>query len=223
MGSRTGIMKVAAGRLGITLRIYQEKLAQGLKWCWKCQNWKPTKEFTADRSRGDGLDAICYDCRYKDTARPSQRERREMRKKGLVWCCGCKQWFPIDEIRNARCRPCRNAYARNHYATDAKYREERKNHRTKHRRGVERVPPEGREILLEDSGGLCVYCGDIATTWDHIVPVSKGGQTTPGNIVPCCISCNSSKKDRDVFDWIDEKGLEPLSMLYERIELSALE
>ena len=29
---------------------------------------------------------------------------------------------------------------------------------------------------------------------DHVVPVSRGGKSTKGNIVPCCKECNNAKK-----------------------------
>ncbi len=41
----------------------------------------------------------------------------------------------------------------------------------------------------------CAYCGKKQKlTMDHIVPLSKGGGTTAFNIVPACLSCNSSKQ-----------------------------
>jgi 5-methylcytosine-specific restriction endonuclease McrA len=45
-------------------------------------------------------------------------------------------------------------------------------------------------------GHCCVYCGRKMQrlTMDHIVPLSKGGTNTASNIVPACMSCNSSKK-----------------------------
>ncbi len=41
----------------------------------------------------------------------------------------------------------------------------------------------------------CAYCGKktIQLTQDHVIPLAKGGSHTPENIVPACISCNSSK------------------------------
>ena len=47
-------------------------------------------------------------------------------------------------------------------------------------------------------GNRCAYCGKKETikrplTQDHVIPISKGGGTTPDNIVPACKSCNSSK------------------------------
>lgn len=46
--------------------------------------------------------------------------------------------------------------------------------------------------------GLCHYCGQkfgaSELTMDHVVPVARGGTSSPGNIVPACKACNSSKK-----------------------------
>lgn len=50
--------------------------------------------------------------------------------------------------------------------------------------------------LLEDAGYVCTYCGSTSKlTMDHIVPLSKGGNHTKGNITPACQPCNSRKKD----------------------------
>ena len=46
--------------------------------------------------------------------------------------------------------------------------------------------------------GLCAYCQGTfapdALTMDHIVPISRGGRSTKGNVVPCCTACNATKK-----------------------------
>ena len=46
--------------------------------------------------------------------------------------------------------------------------------------------------------GVCHYCGGkfppSELTMDHIVPLSRGGHSTKGNIVPCCKACNNNKK-----------------------------
>lgn len=44
--------------------------------------------------------------------------------------------------------------------------------------------------------GPCVRCGTyLDLTWDHIVPLSKGGKTEWSNLQPLCRKCNSSKGD----------------------------
>lgn len=46
--------------------------------------------------------------------------------------------------------------------------------------------------------GICQYCqrkcGSEELTMDHVVPVARGGTSTPGNIVPACRDCNAKKK-----------------------------
>lgn len=44
----------------------------------------------------------------------------------------------------------------------------------------------------------CFYCsGEFAAaelTMDHKTPMSRGGRSTKGNVVPCCKECNNEKK-----------------------------
>jgi hypothetical protein len=59
-------------------------------------------------------------------------------------------------------------------------------------------------FILEIYGHICFYCNEYVGekyTLDHITPVSKGGENSIENIVPCCKSCNSSKKDNEVGAW----------------------
>jgi 5-methylcytosine-specific restriction protein A len=53
--------------------------------------------------------------------------------------------------------------------------------------------------------GACHYCGRTfpprELTMDHIVPVSRGGKTTKGNVVACCKECNNAKKQLLPMEW----------------------
>lgn len=51
------------------------------------------------------------------------------------------------------------------------------------------------------AGVPCAYCGDAATTVDHVVPLSRGGTNFEGNLAPCCKRCNSSKSDLLLVEW----------------------
>ena len=56
-------------------------------------------------------------------------------------------------------------------------------------------------LILELQAGRCAICGrlfddDLRPTRDHIVPVSKGGGLTFGNVQALCQSCNSSKYNK---------------------------
>lgn len=54
-------------------------------------------------------------------------------------------------------------------------------------------------------GGRCYYCGECAADKieiDHVVPLADGGSVGVENLVPACRSCNSSKSDKPVAEWL---------------------
>jgi 5-methylcytosine-specific restriction endonuclease McrA len=59
------------------------------------------------------------------------------------------------------------------------------------------VPLTRRGVFLRD-GGRCVYCEAPATSLDHVVPRSRGGEHNWENVVSCCRRCNHVKADRTV-------------------------
>ncbi len=46
--------------------------------------------------------------------------------------------------------------------------------------------------------GICHFCKNkfptSELTLDHLVPLSRGGRSTRGNMVVCCRACNATKK-----------------------------
>jgi 5-methylcytosine-specific restriction endonuclease McrA len=55
------------------------------------------------------------------------------------------------------------------------------------------------------AAGLCHYCGRQCAhadlTMDHIVPLSRGGVSSKGNLVPSCKDCNTKKKTMLPVEW----------------------
>ena len=48
----------------------------------------------------------------------------------------------------------------------------------------------------------CFYCGASENiTMDHVIPLSRGGKHSIGNIVPACGKCNYSKNDKTITEW----------------------
>jgi 5-methylcytosine-specific restriction endonuclease McrA len=58
------------------------------------------------------------------------------------------------------------------------------------------------EELIERDGPACVWCGrelwrrDL--TVEHVVPRSRGGHTTPDNVLVACRACNKRRGSRPV-------------------------
>jgi len=48
----------------------------------------------------------------------------------------------------------------------------------------------------------CIYCGSRdRVEADHILPLSKGGRQSIGNLAPACLLCNRSKGSKFVMEW----------------------
>lgn len=207
MGSKTGVIKIAAKRIGIPIELYIHYTALNLKYCFDCKQWIGKELFRIDRSRGDGLASTCDKCRSTTKNKINKPVREKMLRLGYGWCRGCKKWHPADMVKRGACQAQINKEDRTRYKTDEIYRYNRIQHSISRKRDIAPLPIYGAEFLLDSFDGKCAYCCGPANTWDHIIPVVKGGMTEPGNIVPACSSCNSSKKDKGVFEWIAEKNM----------------
>lgn len=64
-----------------------------------------------------------------------------------------------------------------------------------------------REYVKErEKKNVCIYCGKKKDlTLEHILPRSRGGLDIADNAVFVCKSCNSSKGDKRLYEWV---GLE---------------
>jgi 5-methylcytosine-specific restriction endonuclease McrA len=67
------------------------------------------------------------------------------------------------------------------------------------KRRFDYVPFSRANIYARDEY-QCQYCGDAFSTndltFDHVVPVAKGGRKDWENIVTCCVTCNRRKGGR---------------------------
>lgn len=70
----------------------------------------------------------------------------------------------------------------------------------------------------------CVYCGNEASTWDHLYSLVQKGAFTGyghqlGNLVPCCKKCNSSKGSKNYSNFIDSLPLAEKSKIETKAKL----
>ena len=57
-------------------------------------------------------------------------------------------------------------------------------------------------VVKQSFDNKCAYCGkELKLHQEHFIALSKGGEYTINNIIPSCQSCNSSKGDKNFFEW----------------------
>ncbi len=66
-----------------------------------------------------------------------------------------------------------------------------------------------------------LYAGHIRNNYeiDHFIPIAKGGQDVPWNLLPICRNCNRKKKDKFPFDYLDESTYKECSLYLESVLL----
>jgi hypothetical protein len=76
---------------------------------------------------------------------------------------------------------------------------------------------------LQDAWGGCAYCGTTSRPLqrDCVLPISRGGRYTLGNVVPACRPCNASKCNDEVTAWLRRKRLDERAFLLRHAEVHA--
>lgn len=89
---------------------------------------------------------------------------------------------------------------------------------------------EDWQLCLDYWHNCCAYCGQqqglfksMKITIDHWIPIAAGEVDNPGdtpeNILPACLSCNSSKKHSDPIEWLNRQyGKRKAAKFLKRIE-----
>ena len=189
-----------------------------MKVCTKCGVEQPVSQFYKRNGEPRSACKVCtneqnrawhkrnpekqvqYDRKFAATKPEQAKARMERYRKANV------EKIREAEKRYKKGRPRKRnreydrAYAR---AWNAAHLERRR--LTQHKYRVRKLEGAIGVVTLEESRRIlsrpCIYCGAQAEHLDHVVPVSRGGAHSVGNLAPACADCNLSKRNRFVIEW----------------------
>lgn len=185
-----------------------------MKLCTYCERQLVESEFTVRRASPDGLSYKCRDCSraYNKGRYALNREAAKNR---------ARKWVAANPERRKEIAA----------ASADKHRDKKRAQSREYQKRLRRENPQlarelGRRAMavrrarLNSAGvdvsasewsamieifeyGTCLYCGSMGNklVMDHFIPVSRGGPTALGNLLPCCRSCNASKSNKMPEDW----------------------
>ena len=171
-----------------------------MKKCNKCGETKELGDYKKDRRLSDGRTNTCKVCYNAYSRSPRFAAANKER---------CDKWVKENPKRS---REIKQKYADENketiYAWKRKYYKENpdkaRKFRSKRRalvKGAETNHISDEEISTLYSSP-CFYCGDTDNiTMEHLVPLSRGGRHSIGNLAPMCESCNKSKQDKLLVEW----------------------
>jgi len=62
-----------------------------------------------------------------------------------------------------------------------------------------------RQAIYESWGYQSGYCGNEATSLDHIIPRFRSGSSNRNNLLPACQKCNNQKGSEKMEDWYSQQ------------------
>jgi len=203
-----------------------------MKRCTGCAAEKPASDFYRDKQKKDGLSSRCKPCKNADNRAHFLADPTAARRGKRKWAKANPGRMRAlgDRWRAANPAKVKASFAKWAKANKPKIVEWRESHREVFRKAAKnwaarhpenvkaacrnrraRIAGSSSQLTafdwvgrLDEFCGLCAYCL-VATdrpTQDHFRPLFRGGQHDCENVVPACGSCNSSKRDGLVFDWV---------------------
>jgi hypothetical protein len=63
-----------------------------------------------------------------------------------------------------------------------------------------------RDEIYKSWNHCCGYCGEPATSLDHIIPRFKSGSSNRHNLLPACRRCNTNKASEKMQEWYSRQS-----------------
>lgn len=175
------------------------------KLCRKCGCVKPFEDFPRNCLNKDGLGIYCKECnRAQARAWSEKNAERKRQQRREYYKTNTEHVLRINQRSYAKHRDKRRAHGREYrqinswqkrFPERAALNQRVRQHRKRGNGGA--FTAAEWEALCAQYDYKCLCCGEYKPlTVDHVVPVSKGGDSSIANIQPLCQSCNSSKGDR---------------------------
>jgi len=181
---------------------------------WRAANAERPREYQQeyDRTRRDPEKHRARSRRYRNEN--IEEVRRKDRKRARANKAARAEYFKAWREQNAEYiakkrheyyqanKEARAAYFQKWYAKNSEIAKTSARRRSARKAGADGSHTESEWLMvLRAYDHRCAYCSGPAESRDHVIPLSKGGRDDIDNIVPACNPCNSSKRNRYLWNW----------------------
>lgn len=186
-----------------------------MKLCTKCRRELPETEFYKSKQQKSGLKPWCKKCSVKDTVRWQKENPEKHKEKSAKWqkenpkkrIISCAKWYEKNPTHKKEWRE-QNPF---------KWRDHNKRSKLKRANSIGHSKVSYDAIIKRD-GCICHICGgEVALDdihFDHIMPLSRGGEHSEENISVSHSRCNLRKGSKTLEEYYDfNDGIEVLEAL----------
>lgn len=172
-----------------------------MKICLDCGLPKNESEFQKNCQQKDRLRSYCKPCQAKRKLKYNSEHRDEAKEFSSQW----RKDNP-DKLYHKTHPEQAQAYTRKYQQEHPdKVRANNQRRRARIANAPGSHTDRDIELIYQNQNGLCAYCGcELNGTFDldHIHPLSRGGSNNPDNLACSCRSCNRSKHDKTLQEWV---------------------
>jgi 5-methylcytosine-specific restriction endonuclease McrA len=190
---------------------------ESIKVCPDCGKSKPRSEYNFRNRQNGTYQSYCRPCeKVRHTAFAIQNRDQELARKREYYQLNRKRLLQYKKDNYELTKPEKLLQAKNYRLANAekikikrhKYFAENKE-LVRHHARLRKVRKKTNGlylVTLKEQRRLyskpCFYCGSFESIQlDHVVPVSRGGNHSIGNLVPACASCNNQKNKWFITEW----------------------
>lgn len=195
----------------------EKRRANGFKCCPKCKQWLEFEHFCKNKNKKDNLSSYCRECCRLNRVSYSKKNKEIIKER-------TKQYYKKNkEILYERTKQWRKENKEKSDAIYARYRKTKKRkivlkkyqeselgkrtgaNRSQRRRA--RLSQCETFVILDKEirrlrNSPCNVCGSKENIHlDHIIPITRNGRHSIGNLQPLCQHCNCSKNDKLMAEW----------------------
>jgi len=195
------------------------------KTCCRCRKVLSLDSFGSHKRYKDFKQPSCLICaaEYRQSWKQKKlevdpdyfnRESRERRAKNPEKVRAYKNEWRSNNLDTSR-ESARKSAQKSRLENPEKHLEYQRNYRIKNKeksvinKQIRRIRVyKGGSFLIFDIelkrlyGMPCVYCGSKDNIEiDHVLPLSRGGRNSIGNMQPLCMTCNRSKGNKTMMEW----------------------
>lgn len=173
------------------------------KSCCRCKSILSLTSFNKDKQNKDGLQRRCRLCNREVNQLDYQKHQQSRLQKDAKYRAenpektkkAIKKWATNNKEKLAQSS---REWFKKHPEYSAHLRHNRR--AMKLQNGVYKITSiEYKKLYAKE----CIYCGAKGKIHlDHVIPISRGGTHSIGNLVPACASCNTSKGKKFITEWL---------------------
>ena len=172
------------------------------KTCSRCYTVKSINQYYKVKASKDGRYSYCIDCSKKRSREYYENNSQKLIDYTKKW----KQENPDKHKAQVRRWQIKNPEMHKQYLNNWRARNPEKvsdqNHRRRSRKNFNGVFTISKKFLKNLYASTCLNCGSNQNiTADHVIPISRGGRHSEGNLIPLCQSCNSKKGSKTITEW----------------------